>query len=136
MINITITGIRENQRRINAFGNIDIFRKPMTESLALLHDGMARYPAQPSGSKYRRTGLLGRSWTSGITTSAGGIVGTLGNNARDKRGRGYGPYVQDDELQSARNRHWQTDVEVMRDNETEIRQRFDRALQSAVDGQD
>lgn len=135
MINITITGVRENRQRVNAVDDIGVFRRPMVESLALLHDDMARYPAPPSGSKYKRTGLLGRSWTSEITTSAGGIVGTLGNNARDKRGRGYGPYVQDDEMQSPRNRHWQTDVEVMRDNETEIRQRFDRALQNAVDGQ-
>lgn len=134
MINLTITGIRENQAILDSLGGIEIFREPMEESLALLHDPMARYPAQPARTKYRRTGNYGRTWSEQITTSGNNITGTLGNNARDKRGRAYGPFVGDDERQSRSNAHWQTDEEVMRDNESEIRQRFDRALQNAANG--
>lgn len=135
MIDLTIDGIPENQAILDNLGGIEIFREPMEESLAILHDPMARYPSQPARTKYRRTGNYGRTWTEQITTSGNNITGVLGNNARDKRGRAYGPFVGDDERQAHQNSHWSTDVEVMRDNESEIRARFDRKLQNVANGE-
>lgn len=141
MIDLTITGIPENQAILDELGGIDYLRSPMEESLALLHDPMARYPSQPAGTIYRRTGTYGRTWTSRITTTGNDIKGVLGNNARDKRGRAYGPFVGADPAGAEPNQafvhqgRWPTDVQVMRDNESDIRARFDRRLQNVANGQ-
>lgn len=139
MIDLTLTGIPENQEILDELGGIEFLSEPMEESLSLLHDGMAQYPVQRP-TWYRRTGHLGRTWTSRINTSSNNITGVLGNNARDKKGRTYGPYVQADRSGPAPNQAlihqnwWQTDKQVMDDNESEIRQRFDRRLQSVAEG--
>ncbi len=106
----------------------------METGLAWLHADMAAYPGQRSGTRYRRTGNLGRLWTTKIHASRTDIRGELGNAARDRRGRSYGPYVQDAQLQARWNRHWQTDQQVADRNESRIRERFDRALQVMADG--
>ena len=81
-------------------------RGPMEGSLALIIGGMAAYPPQPSRSTYRRTGTLGRRWTSQVHQSSDGLSGEAGNNTS------YGPYVQDSERQAAHMVHWQTDDQV------------------------
>ncbi len=140
MIDLTITGIPESQEVLDELGGIEFLSDPMEESLSLLHDGMAQYPVQRP-TWYIRRGNLGRTWTSRINISGNNITGVLGNNARDKKGRTYGPYVQADpsgpEPNQARvhQNWWQTDKQVMDDNESEIRQRFDRRLQSAANGE-
>lgn len=100
------------------------WRKPMTMSLALLVDDIAEYPPAPSGSSYRRTGNLGRAWTSAqyeIHASTGGITGVIGNAVRDRRGRAYGPYVQSEEEQAWMHRgRWATDEMVAERNTNAI----------------
>ena len=141
MIDLTLTGIPENQAILDELGGIDYLRPPMEESLALLHDPMARYPSQPSGKTYRRTAPYAIPWTSRITSTCTDIKGVLGNNARDKRGRAYGPYVGADPAGPERNQafihqgRWPHDAGVMRDNESEIRARFDRRLQNVANGE-
>jgi hypothetical protein len=70
-----------------------------TEASLLLNiPELAEYPPQGS-STYRRTGTLGREWTTATPewqASSSGFEGTLGNNTP------YGPYVQDDERQARR----------------------------------
>ena len=48
--------------------------------LAALHDGTIQIP-------YRRTGTLGRRWTSEVSAEGNDVVGRVGNNTV------YGPYV-------------------------------------------
>ena len=100
------------------------WRKPMTQSLALLVDDVSTYPPAPSNSSYRRTGNLGRFWTSAqyeVSASTGGITGVIGNAVRDRRGRAYGPCVQDAEEQAYMHRgRWQTDEMVAERNTNAI----------------
>jgi hypothetical protein len=109
----------------------------MESSLALLHGEMARYPQQrvPRDRRrpYRRTGLLGRSWTSRISRRSSGLTGELGNNARDRRGRSYGPYVQSEERQALMHVSvWETDQSVADRMRPQIVARFNRALERMV----
>lgn len=71
-----------------------------TEASLLLNiPELAEYAPAPEGSSYRRTGTLGREWTTATPewqASSSGFEGTLGNNTP------YGPYVQDDERQARR----------------------------------
>lgn len=97
---------------------------PMVESMALLHSDMATYPTQRP-TTYRRTGHLGRRWTTKV--SQDGSRGEIGNNTP------YGPYVQDAQRQAQPHvGHWQTDEQVMRRREAEIRRIFDKTLQKAA----
>lgn len=92
----------------------------MEESLALLQADMATYPTQRQ-TTYRRTGTLGRRWTSRINSDA--TRGELGNNTP------YGPYVQDAQRQAHWFRgYWQTDEDVIHRREPAIRGIFERAM--------
>lgn len=119
MISITVDD-HHSARDIEQLGDTQGWRVPMTQSLALLVDDIATYPSPPAGSTYRRTGNLGRAWTSAqyeIHASTGGITGVIGNAVRDRRGRAYGPYVQDADEQAAQHRgRWQTDEMVAERN--------------------
>lgn len=98
------------------------------EALLGLIPDLASYPAQRAGSTYRRTGQLGRLWTSAKPTWASkptGFIGTLGNATS------YGPYVQGDE-QSPSNGHWKTAADVLDGHTTEIFGIFDDALAGAA----
>lgn len=99
MISITIE-TNDVFNALDAASQRDILRPPMVRSLARLQNTMARYPAPPSGSRYRRTGNYGRAWTSEVAESGDGITGKLGNAVRGPRGRSYGPYVGDSEMQA------------------------------------
>ena len=123
MISITVDD-NNAARDITQLGTTTGWRKPMTQSLALLHDDIAEYPSPPVGSTYRRTGNLGRLWTSAqyeIDVDTGGATGVIGNAVRDRRGRAYGPYVQSAEQQaSVHVGRWQTDEQVAERNTAAI----------------
>lgn len=58
---------------------------------------LARYPGAVPGSRYRRTGTLGRTWTSSRPTwsaSRSGFESRMGNATP------YGPFVQDQRRQA------------------------------------
>jgi hypothetical protein len=125
-----------NALRNAATGDNELY-DAMESSLALLHSEIARYPQQraPRDRRrpYRRSGLLGRSWTSKISRRASGLHGELGNNARDRRGRSYGPYVQSEEMQAMQHRgFWSTDQDVADRMRPQIIARFNRALERMV----
>lgn len=65
---------------------------------------MAAYPAQHAGARYRRTGTLGRSWSSEVTVRSDAIEGVTGSNS------GAAPYNRQvegsDAEQDARFRNW------------------------------
>lgn len=119
MISITITD-NNAARTVTQLGTTSGWRKPMTQSLALLQDDIAEYPAPPAGSTYRRTGNLGRAWTSAqyeIDVNTGGATGVIGNAVRDRRGRAYGPFVQEEGTQASIHQgRWSTDQDVAERN--------------------
>ncbi len=130
---IVITGIDELVQRLGRAQANDVLRRPMVASLALLHGQLAAYPAPPVGSSYRRTGTLGRSWTTTVTPSSDGITGEIGNNVR------YAPYVQggpqsDPDQAWMHQGRWQTDEQVMLANEARIRALFSDAVLQALNG--
>jgi hypothetical protein len=65
---------------------------------AFLYDrikDLQRYPPVPSGSRYRRTGDLGRGWRPNVQITLSEISGYLWNSATDRKsGREYMTYVQ------------------------------------------
>lgn len=134
MLELTIDAHEVNEV-IDDLGNSHYLHDPMEAGLALLHDDMARYPAPPSGSTYRRTGDYGRAFTERIVPQGNGLYGELGNAVRSRRtGRGYGPYVGDEHRQAKVHQgRWRTDLEAMQRNEPQIRSYFDQALQRVAD---
>lgn len=107
-----LAAIPSNARRVL----MDALGSASEEALLGIIPDLARYPAQPAGSTYRRTGQLGRLWTSAKPSwqaSNSGFIGTLGNATS------HGPYVQGDE-QAASNRHWETAADVLDGHAAEI----------------
>lgn len=126
-MSVTIRGVDEVIRKLEAVGRPGALRRPMTRSVAHLHDKIGKYPpssiANSPGNGYSwyergfgtrsRTGrgwptseTLGRRWTHEV--SPDGKTGRVGNNAS------YGPYVQSAERQAAfhARRGWETDEQV------------------------
>lgn len=129
LIEITITGIDELIGRIGVVGAVEVMRRPVTESVIHLEGKMKEYPPQRAGSSYRRTGTLGRRWTHEVTDSNDGITGHVGNNTV------YGPYVQSQQLQARVHMEmWQTDMQVIEDEQDMIVGFFERAVEDALDG--
>lgn len=94
--------------------------------LRLIPD-LARYPAPPAGSTYRRTGTLGRTWTSATPTfqaMASGFEGRVGNATP------YAVYVQsaDDQAWMHRGR-WPTDEDVLADHAGDIQAEYTAAVE-------
>ncbi len=56
-------------------------RGGMTDAMVYLNRQMTTYPPQRTGSAYKRTGTLGRSWSWKIDGTGAEIVGRLGSNA-------------------------------------------------------
>lgn len=120
-------------RAINETMDVDWLYDATEASLAILHDDIARYPAPPPRSTYRRKGLLGRTWTEIVRLVSGGVEGELGNNARSPRGRIYGPYVQDHERQAFMHEgRWATDRMVAERNESRIIGIFERMAEEVL----
>lgn len=71
---------------------------------------LARYPSPPSGSTYRRTGTLGRAWT----TTHAALHHVVGNNVR------YATYVQGPEQARMHQGRWRTVDEVAAGNVEQI----------------
>jgi hypothetical protein len=81
MTNVKIVGLRKLQYKI---GKLQREQKPMlvrATQKALIHvnSTIPKYPAKPSGSTYRRTGTMGRSFTTEVKQFFSEIVGVIGN---------------------------------------------------------
>ena len=88
------------------------------QALLLLATYAADYPPQPAGSDYRRTGTLGRLWTTATPhmTMSGHVLDARIGNATP-----YGPWVQDPEQQRRVHRgRWQTTDEVVQSHLGEV----------------
>ena len=127
MATITIRGIPELQAKLGKAAAIDTLRPPMQRAVYRLQRDMAEYPPQRTGSSYVRTGTLGRRWTTSVTQSFNGLIGTIGNNTI------YGPFVQSERFQAGIHRgRWQTDQQVADRNERAIVADFADAIERVL----
>ena len=89
-----------------------------------------RYPPQRSGSTYRRTNTLMRSWSrviSGSGVTIRGVVGSSGNMAP------YNRYVMSRVDQASVHRgRWATIEDIVERSEATIQRMFDARLQAEV----
>lgn len=131
---IEITGVEQLnaklqrlQQRLDTDDPGSTVRRVMSRAVIRVQAGMMHYPPQRAGSWYRRTGTLGRRWTTEIINTGDGLVGKVGNNTE------YGPMVQSELFQA--NVHagtWQTDRDVMDKEEPEIQREFAALVRDAV----
>ena len=127
MPSIKITGLSELVSRLGEAATSEILKPPMHRSVLRLQRDMAQYPSPPAGSTYRRTGTLGRRWTTDVNVTAHGIRGAVGNNTP------YAPWVQAEAFQAWMHRgRWQTDRDVLDDNEGAILADFARTVEQAL----
>jgi hypothetical protein len=126
-MNIEIRGIDELQRKLGQVASTEVLRRGMQKVVYRVQGRMADYPPPPASSTYRRTGTLGRKWTTDVAVTGDGVQGKVGNNT------GYGPWVQSDMFQARVHKgRWQTDRQVLREEEDNLvsimQDEIDRAL--------
>jgi hypothetical protein len=109
-------------KKITEFQNV--MKAPMIKATSLIHDDIANYPPKPAHSTYRRTGTLGRRWTSKVENHYQGVTGKVGNVTS------YAPFVQSAERQAWFHRAagWKTDKTVTANQEDAIRRVFEDAI--------
>lgn len=102
-------------------------RAAMDDSTVLLLRELQTYPPQRTGSTYRRTNTLRRSWSRRIYRDGSGIVGEVGSSGNTAP---YNRYVQDQTQQASihRGRWTNTAQETARRNTTTVQRYFDRRL--------
>ncbi len=126
-VSIQIKGIDELIRKLGKAEGMKHLRPPMQRSVYRLQGRVAQYPAQRPNSTYRRTGTLGRKWTSKIEQSSTSITGKVGNNTE------YAPLVQSYQFQARIHRGlWQTDRYVMETEYRTIIRDFESAISEAL----
>lgn len=86
---VQVDGIEELLQRLDRAASSAVLRAAMQASCDLVQRQLAVYPPARSGSTYRRTGTLGRRWTTRVSGSGYDVEGVVGNNTA------YGPYVMD-----------------------------------------
>ena len=102
-------------------------RAGMEDSTVLLLREQQTYPPQRTGSTYKRTNTLRRSWSRRIRQEGSGIVGEVGSSGNTAP---YNRYVQDQTMQATvhRGRWTNTAQETARRNESTVQRYFDRRL--------
>ena len=127
MAQITIEGVEELQAKLGKIAARSVLKRPMQRSVYRLQRYMANYPASSATSSYRRTGTLGRRWTTKVKETTSGLEGRIGNNTE------YGPWVQSSRFQAGVHQgRWQTDEDSIKDNKRAITQDFQNAIDKAL----
>ncbi len=107
---------------------LDVLAGPLDRGAFRVEAGMKVYPPPPSGSTYRRTGTLGRRWTTRPFRTTTEVGREIGNNTE------YAPMVQSDELQATVHRgRWQTDAQVLRREAPQIVRDVDATLEELLE---
>lgn len=123
-IRVTITGVEIVNARLSRLQGMRWAVRPMRRSVLLLQNRMATYPPQRPGSRYVRTGTLGRSWTTQVQESSERVVGIVGNKVE------YAPWVQSARFQAGIHRgRWQTDEQVAGQSRIEIAELFRQGVE-------
>lgn len=156
MIELEIEGLAE---ALDMFlqGNQRIgmaLKRATQASVKVLRARLAKYPGKSTGTMtfvsdkqrrfffaalrsgaiqvpYRRTGTLGRKWTSKVTFTDDDVMGFVGNNAP------YAPYVQGFDTQARIHAgNWQTDQSVADESRDEVLGIFADEISRAMSAQD
>jgi hypothetical protein len=153
-VTITITGVAPLLRKLDAITADRTLRTAMNASLSMLQSDLQKYPKPPTAGSfpgfvsvkqrryffwalrsgritvpYRRTGMLGRAWTSRITGRGLNMVGVIGN----VMGKSYGRYVQDRQRQARIHQgRWATVQAVARRRRRAVVAEFQRAIRAAI----
>ena len=94
MSDIQINGLEELVRKFNGLEKVTTFLQPaMQRAVFRVEAKIKPYPPAPPNSRYRRTGTLGRRWTTKVDRTASALTGRIGNNTE------YAPQVQSAQFQ-------------------------------------
>jgi len=113
-----LRALQEALRREADGAAVETLQATVHQALLLLATYAAEYPPQPAGSDYRRTGTLGRLWTTATphVTISGHVLDARIGNATP-----YGPRVQGSADQAPVHRgRWLTTDEVVEAHVDEI----------------
>lgn len=129
-MSIKIEGVDELFRKLSNATAVQTLVAPTQRAVLRLQAAMADYPPAPPRSRYRRTGTLGRRWTTRVEPGAESVTGTAGNNTV------YGPLVQSERFQTRIHQRtgWQTDRQVIERERENIIRDFQRAIDEALRG--
>lgn len=129
-MSIKIEGIEELFRKLSNATAVQTLVPPMQRAVLRLQAKLANYPPAPPRSRYRRTGTLGRRWTTRVEPGAESVTGRVGNNTV------YGPLVQSERFQARIHQRtgWQTDRQVIERERENIIRDFQRAIDEALRG--
>jgi len=105
-LQIEVFGVPEALAKLTPLEQTAFLEGTLFRAATIIQGELAQYPSQPSGTTYRRTGTLGRRWTSRKDTGGDQIAVEVGNNTE------YAPYVMGQGTQARWNSHWQTDAQI------------------------
>lgn len=126
---LTVEGIDDAVKELQSRGEnvLAIVEKPIDRGAFRVEAALKRYPSPPQNSRYRRTGTLGRRWTTRPYRQPGLVGREVGNNTW------YGPYVQSSQLQSHVHRgRWMTDEQALEQQASNIIDDVRNALRAAT----
>lgn len=125
---ITIQGIDALAAKFDRVQQNKILLPPMERAVVRLANYISWYPPKPPQSKYKRTGTLGRRWTTKVTESDGGVEGKIGNNTE------YAPLVQSAKFQTKVHQRtgWRTDEKAVKTQRPAIVKDFNQAIERAL----
>ena len=127
MVEIEIRGTDALIAKLGKVQATNVLRDPMQRAVLRIQRDMQEYPTQRVGSTYRRTGTLGRLWTTRVQQNSGYLEGKVGNRVK------YAPFVQSRQFQARIHRgRWQTDERVVNLNARTIVRDFEATIERAL----
>jgi hypothetical protein len=129
---IEIKGVDKLVKKLGAVEGTKVVKPPMQRSVLRLESRMKKYPPTPPRSSYRRTGLLGRSWTSTVKDS--GSMGNISVEGRVGNRTHYAPRVQSAKFQKPifKRIGWTTDQAALQAETPAIVKDFQDAIEDAL----
>ena len=126
-VTVKVEGADKLKKLLNHAQRMDLLEKPMGRAVKRVEREMKQYPAERSGSSYRRTHILEQGWHSDTDRIRNGVRGKIGTNV------GYAPWVQSEQFQVGIHRgRWQTDQEVVDRNLSIIVRDFEYTIKKAL----
>lgn len=148
-LTVEVQGLEEAIRRFGDTGLVrSVLKDAMHKAVYFLHERLAKYPPPPAGFHvefvserqrryffwalrtgeivvpYRRTGTLGRLWTTKVEGQGADLVGTVGNAVP------YARYVMGEGMQAAVHQgRWPTAESVARESTPQIVGYFSEAME-------
>lgn len=84
------------------------------------------YPSPPTGSTYRRTGTLGRRWTTTVEAVTSGVRGIIENPTS------YAPMVQGEQQAAVHRGRWKPMSQIIKEEGKKIVGYLQKALEDAI----